>query len=67
MKAPTEDKIKSKSNITLDSLFFNGVYLYNKIPDILKTKNIKPFKSEIKHYIRNILPHDKIITKKDYG
>ena len=62
-KSLTENKFKSKSNIKSDSLLFNGIYLYNKIPDYIKTKNIKQCKSEIKLYIINKLPHDKIIAK----
>ena len=66
-KSPTDNKYKCKSNITSDSLLFNGIYLYNKIPDYIKTKNLKQFKSEIKSYIINKLTHNKITTKRDYG
>ena len=29
-KSPTDNKYKSKCNITSDSLLFNGIYLYEK-------------------------------------
>ena len=38
-KSLTDNKYKSKSNITSNSLLFNGIYLYNKIPNYIKTKN----------------------------
>ena len=40
VKSPTANKIKSKSAITADSLLYNGIFLYNKIPEIIK-KNTK--------------------------
>ena len=57
----------SKSKITGDSLLFNGIFLYNKIPDTLKGLIMKKFKPEIKNYIYNNLPHDKIVNSGDYG
>ena len=41
IKSPTDNKYKSKSKITSDSLLFNVIYIYNKIPEYIKTKNIK--------------------------
>ena len=67
VKSPVGNIVKSKSKITGDSLLFNGIFLYNKIPDNIKTLNINKFKIEIKKYIYEKLPHDKIINKGDYG
>ena len=63
-KSLTENKFKRRSNIMSDSLLFNGIYLYNKILDYIKTKNIKQFKSEIKLYINNKLPTIKSFLKR---
>ena len=67
VKSPVSNIVKSKSNITGNSLLFNGIFLYNKIPEYIKTLNINKFKIEIKKYIYEKLPHDKIINKGDYG
>ena len=39
VKSPMDNKNKSKSNITSDSLLYNGIFIYNKIPEIFKTYN----------------------------
>ena len=44
VKSPVSNIVKSKSKITGDSLLFNGIFLYNKIPDYIKTLNIKNLK-----------------------
>ena len=67
VKSPVRNIVNSKSKITGDSLLFNGIFLYNKIPDYIKTLNIKKFKIEIKKYIYEKLQHNKIINKGDYG
>ena len=67
VKSPVGNIYNSKSKITGDSLMFNGIFLYNKIPDTLKILNMKKFKTEIKNYIYYNLPHDKIVNNGDYG
>ena len=49
VKSPVSNIVKSKSKITGDSLLFNGIFLYNKIPDYIKTPNINKFKIDIKN------------------
>ena len=67
VKSPACNVHISKSRITGDSLLFNGIFIYNKIPELFKSYNMKKFKTEIKHYILNKLPHDKIVNNGDYG
>ena len=67
VKSPTGNIYSSKSSITGSSLLFNGIFIYNKIPDNFKSLNIKKFKTEIKQYIYDKLPHDNIVCIGDYG
>ena len=67
VKAPINHKIKSKSHITANSLLHKGIFLYSKVDEILKTKNIKQFKKLIKAFIWEKLPIDRMVQQSDYG
>ena len=66
VKSPIANVHNSTSAITANSLLFKGILLYNKINYNLKTLNIKQFKKEIKHYIKEKLPPDRIVGQSDY-
>ena len=65
-RCPSSTKHKAISKITRDNLFSRGLLYYKKIPDILKTYNIKKFKREVKIYIKENLPPDKLKIHTDY-
>ena len=67
VKAPIGHKFNSKSAITSNSLLYKGIFLYSKIDQNLKTKNIKQFKKAIKIYIGENLPIDRMVQQSDYG
>ena len=67
VKAPIGHKINSQSAITFNSLLYKGIFLYSKIDQNLKTKNIKQFKKAIKIYIGENLPIDRMVQQSDYG
>ena len=67
VRCPDRLKKIANSKITREQLLEKGLLLYKKIPDIIKTYGIKKFKREIKYYIRENLPPDKIIKQCDYN
>ena len=67
VEAPIGHKFNSKSAITSNSLLYKGIFIYSKIDQNLKTKNIKQFKKAIKIFIGENLPTDRIVQQSDYG
>ena len=65
-RCPFKTKYDPKSKITREGLFSKGLLLYKKIPDIFKTYNMSKFKKEIKFYIKENLPPDRIKKHVDY-
>ena len=65
-RCPLKTKYDPKSKITREGLFSKGLLLYKKIPDIFKTYNLSKFKKEIKFYIKENLPPDRIMKHLDY-
>ena len=66
-KSPVSNINKSKSSITGNSLLFKGILLYNKLDPRYKVLNISKFKKEIKLYIKEKLPPDRIVGPSDYS
>ena len=64
---PIGHKFNSKSSITSNSLLYKGIFIYSKIDQNLKTKNIKQFKNAIKTFIGENLPTDRLVQQSDYG
>merc|ERR1711954_16649 len=46
-------KYTPKSNLLKNSIFYKFTEIYTNLPDHLKIKEIKPFKSQIKTHIRS--------------
>ena len=67
MTCPDRLKKVANSKITREQLMEKGLLLYKKIPDVFKTYGVKKFKREIKDYICENLPPDKIIKQCDYN
>ena len=65
-RCPFKTKYDPKSKITKEGLFSKGLLFYKKIPDIFKTYNMSKFKKEIKSYIKENLPPDRIKKHVDY-
>ena len=65
-RCPDSLKREPKTKNTREGLLAKGLFIYKKIPDIYKTYNIKKFKNEIKKYIKEKLPPDKMIKYNDY-
>ena len=66
VRAPYKCKYKPNSALMLNSLFNKALLLYTKIPEQFRTFNIKKFKKEIRSYIREEVPPDRIPKHVDY-
>ena len=49
-------KYFAKTEQLSQSLFYRVVFLYNKLPDSIRTKNFKQFSSQINKQIKILLP-----------
>ena len=65
-KTPQGMKYKSLNEKINSTTLYKGIFLYNKIPESIKTLNMKKFKGAIKNYIYKNMPLDRINTYKDY-
>ena len=66
VRAPIAMKYVAKNEKLNASTLYKGVLLYSKIPENLKSLNMKKFKMLIKKYIETKMPLDRINTYRDY-
>ena len=66
VRAPIAMKTESKFEKLNASTLYKGILLYSKIPENLKSLEMKKFKTAIKSHIVTKMPLDRINTYRDY-
>ena len=66
VRSPESIAYKPKSQRVYNTAIYRAHLLYSKIPESIKMLNLEIYKKQIKTYIKEKLPPDRINTYKDY-
>ena len=66
IRTPYKLKYNPINNTIRNTSLYKGLFLYNKIPEVIKSMNVKKFNIALKMHIVEKLPFDRINTYKDF-